>query len=98
MSADVRLRDAAIATPTPLRLIFDTLLLLLISLKPSWPPALLTKKNSFVEGRKIGASCAKAKPGFDAMILMDGAGPNISRNAGSNAWKKGVVVFVGFKY
>lgn len=97
VSAVVELFAAFMEASISVMLIFDTLLLWSISLCPKGPPPLLVKKTSLVPGIHMGASCAKAQSGLDAMTLKEGLGPRISRKAGSKAWKKGGVMFVGLK-
>lgn len=94
----VLLADASAARATSLRLIMETRLLWLISLKPRAPPSLLAKKTSSVSGTQIGASWAKAKPGFDATTRMDAEVPRtLVTKSGWKIWKNGGLVFVGLK-
>lgn len=88
---------ALIAAATSFKLIFDTWLLWAMSLIPSAPPSLLANVTSSVLGSQIGASCAKANVGFAATARTVALGPRMRRNAGSNTWKNGGLVFVGLR-
>lgn len=86
---------AASAASASRRLSFATWLLWSMSLKPSGPPSLLAKKSSSVVGSNMGASCANAKPGLEAIATMDACGPRMSRKSSWKTWKNGAVVLVG---
>lgn len=94
----VLLAEVSAARATSPKSIFETLLLWFKSLKPSGPPSLLAKNTSSVSGNQIGASCAKAKPGFDATTRIEAEVPKIFVTKSEwKTWKKGGEVLVGLK-
>ena len=88
---------ASIARATSFKLIFDTWLLWSMSLWPSGDPSRLAKYTSSASGSHIGASCAKAKSGFEAMERIVAVDPRMRRKSSSKTWKNGGVVLVGLK-
>lgn len=89
---------AAISRWTSSRSMKLTTLFFSSPLFPKRPPLLLLKYSLLVSGTQIGASCAKANVSLDASSTMNASGPRISdKNALWKTWRKGGVVFVGFK-